>query len=77
MAVHYESAADVVAHVRRQADTLVRDVNPGRDYSGDWFALKVAEVTEAMIRKLCLDLAGQGRQDLARKVRIAWERSQR
>jgi hypothetical protein len=77
MATHYDSAADVIAHVRRQADALVRDVNPGRDYAGDWFAPKVAEVTEAMVRKLCLDLNDQGREDLARKIRIAWEKQER
>jgi hypothetical protein len=75
MTVPYETA-DVAEHVRRQADTLVRAVNPGRDYSGGWFAPKAAEVTEAMIRKLCLGLTGQGPKTW-RKIRITRERSQR
>ncbi len=70
------SALDVIAVIREQADALVRRVNPGRDHTGAWFVPKVAEVTEAMVRKLCLDLNDQGGGDLARKIRIAWERSE-
>jgi hypothetical protein len=76
MALHYESTSDVISHVRRQADALVRRVNPGCDHDGAWFAPKVAEVTEAMVRRLCAGLNDLGRADLSRKIRIAWENEQ-
>jgi len=69
------TATDVITQICQQADALVRRVNPGRDYTGSWFAPKVAEVAEEMTRRLCLDLVGQGRSDLALKIRIAWEMS--
>ena len=74
--VYPNGTPDVIAHIRNAADAMVRRVNPGRDCSGPWFAPKVAEVAEAMTRKLCLDLVDQGRGDLARLIRIAWERSE-
>lgn len=69
------TATDVIAQIGEQAAALVRRANPGRDYTASWFAPKAAEVAEAMTRKLCLDLAEQERPDLARKIRIAWERT--
>jgi len=69
------TAAGVVAHIREQAAVLVARVNPAADASSPAFAAKCAEVAEALTRRLCLDLAGQGRAELARKIRIAWERS--
>ncbi len=69
------SATDIIAQIREQAAALARRANPGRDYTAPWFAPKAAEVAEAMTRKLCLDLADQGRPDLARKIRIAWDRN--
>lgn len=69
------NAMDVITRIRDEADALVRRVNPGCDYSAPWFARKVAEVAETITRRLCLDLNDQGRADLARKIRIAWERS--
>ena len=66
---------DVITHIRNAADALVRRVNPGRDYTAPWFAPKVAETAEVMVRRLCLDFVDQGRDDLARKIRIAWEMS--
>lgn len=75
-AVYPNGAADVIAHVRREADALVRRVNPGCDYSGPWFAPKVAEVAETMVRRICLDNVAAGRDGLARKIRLAWERSE-
>ena len=68
------TATDVIAQLRDQAAALARRANPGRDSTAPWFAPKVAEVAEVMTRKLCLDLADQGRTDLARKLRIAWDR---
>jgi hypothetical protein len=73
--VYPNGVPDVITHIRREAAALVRRVNPGCDYCGPWFAPKVAEVAEAMVRKLCLDMSDKGRADLARKIRIAWERS--
>ena len=69
------TAADVIAQIREQAAALARRANPGYDSTAPWFAPKVAEVAEAMTRKLCLDLTDQGRPDLARKLRIAWDRT--
>lgn len=69
------SAIDVIAHIREQAAALVRRANPGCHCTALWFAPKAAEVAEAMTRKLCLDLTDQGRSDLARKLRIAWDRT--
>jgi hypothetical protein len=73
MAARYRTAADVISHARRQADALVRAVNPGRDFDGDWFAPKLAEVTKAMVRRLRAGLNDLDRADLSRKVRLAWE----
>lgn len=73
--VYPNGTPDVIDHIRTQADTLVRRMNPGCDYSGPWFAPKVTEVAEAGARKICLDLIGQGRADLARKIRLAWDAS--
>jgi len=70
------TAPDLIAHIREQADALVRKVNPGCDYSGAWFAPKVAEVAGALVRRICLDNVAEGRADLARKVRLAWEAAQ-
>jgi hypothetical protein len=70
----YPTAAEVVAHVREQAATLVARVNPGRAWAAGEYEAKTAEVAEAMVRKLALDLAERGRPDLARKIRIARER---
>jgi hypothetical protein len=69
------NAADVITGIRDMADAMVRKVNPGCDYTGPWFAPKVAETAEAMTRKVCLDLKDKGRADLARLIRIAWERT--
>lgn len=69
------TATDVIAQIREQAAALTRRANPGCDSTASWFALKTADVAEAMTRKLCLDLADQGRPDLARKLRIAWDRT--
>ena len=69
------NAADVITDIRAEADALVRRVNPGCDYNGPWFAPKVAETAEALTRRVCLSLKDRGRDDLARKIRIAWERS--
>lgn len=69
------SALDVIDRIRAEADALVRRVNPGQDYSAQWFAPKVAEVAETFTRRLCLNLVDLGRPDLARVIRIAWERS--
>lgn len=69
------TALDLIGHIKSEADAMVRRVNPGCDYTGPWFAPKVAEVAETLTRRLCLDLNEQGRPDLARKIRIEWERS--
>jgi hypothetical protein len=69
------NTADVITRIKAEADAMVRRVNPGCDYTGPWFAPKVAEVAETLTRRLCLDLNDQGRGDLARLIRIAWERS--
>ena len=65
----------LIAHIRSEAAVLVRRANPGCDYSRPWFAPKVDEVAETMVRRLCLDNAAAGRADLARKIRTAWEMS--
>lgn len=69
------NAIDVITFINTQADELVRRVNPGCDYTGPWFGPKVAEVAETLTRGLCLTLNDQGRSDLSRLIRIAWERS--
>jgi hypothetical protein len=68
-------APDVIDHIRSEAGKLVRRVNPGCDYAGPWYAPKVAEVADVMVRRICLSAVDTGRADLARKIRIAWERS--
>lgn len=71
----YRNAFDVIAGIREEAETLVWTVNPGRTWTAEDFAAKTTEVTEAMTRKVTAGLTAQGRADLARKIRIAWERS--
>jgi hypothetical protein len=75
-AIYPDGTPDVIAHIRDQAAALVCRVNPGGDRSSLRYALMVAAVTDAMVRKICLDLRDQGREDLARKVRTAWEGGQ-
>lgn len=72
----YQTSTDLVNHINEQAATLVRKVNPGRDYTQPWFAAKVAEVADAMARKLCRDNTAAGRPAIARAVRTAWEANQ-
>lgn len=69
------TAIDVIVQIREQATALARRANPDCDSTAPWFAPKAAEIAEAMTRKLCLDLVDQGRSDLARKLRIAWDRT--
>jgi hypothetical protein len=69
------SAPEMITHIRAEADALVRRVNPGCDYAGAWFAPKVAEVTEVLVRRICLDNVAAGLPELARKIRIAWEQA--
>jgi hypothetical protein len=69
------NAIDVITRIKQEADALVRRVNPDCDYTGPWFAPKVAEVAETITRRLYLNLTDQARPDLARLIRIAWERS--
>lgn len=71
----YRDAADLTAHIRETAATLVRNVNPGRAHSGPCFDAKVAEVAGAMARKLCRDNTGAGRPDIAAQIRRAWDAS--
>jgi hypothetical protein len=68
-------ALDLIEHIKSEAAGMVRRVNPGCDYSGAWFALKVTEVAETMVRRICLDNVAAGRTGLARKIAVAWERS--
>lgn len=69
------SSLDVIEHIKSEAAGLVRRVNPGCDYSAPWFAPKVDEVAEVMVRRICLSAKDSGRDDLARTIRIAWERN--
>jgi hypothetical protein len=69
----YQDTRDVIAHIREQAAALVLRVNQGRVFPAAALSAKTAEVAEAMTRKVCLDLSDQGRADLARKIRLAWE----
>lgn len=70
------SSPDLIADIREQAEALVRRVNPGCDYAGAWFAPKVAEVAEVIVRRVCLGNVAEGRAGLARKIRLAWEASE-
>lgn len=64
---------DLADHILRTAAQVVRNVNPGCDYSLPWYDAKVAEVAEAMIGRLCQDNTSAGRPDLARVIRAAWD----
>jgi hypothetical protein len=68
-------ALDVIAVIYRKAGELTARVNPGADVTAPAFAAKRAEVAEVITRRLCLNLNDQGRADLARKIRLAWDRS--
>ena len=72
----YRTSADLVSHIREQAATLVRNVNPGMRHSGPAFDAKVAEVADAMARRLCQMNTDNGRPDIARQIRIAWNAAQ-
>lgn len=69
------NAVGVIAFIREQAAGLVTRVNPGCDTASPAFAAKCGEVAETLTRRLCLDLNEQDRGDLARKIRLAWDRS--
>ena len=72
----YKTSADLAAHIRETAATVVRNVNPGREHSGPAFDAEVAEVADAMARKLCRINTEAGRPDIARQIRLAWESAQ-
>ncbi|HMH92539.1 MAG TPA: hypothetical protein VK586_15815 [Streptosporangiaceae bacterium] len=74
-AVQGGDALDALAVVYRKAGELTARVNPGADVTSPAFAAKRAEVAEVITRRLCADLTGQGRPDLSRKIRLAWNRS--
>jgi hypothetical protein len=74
-AVQGGDALDVIAVIYRKARELTARVNPGADVTTQAFAAKRTEVAEVITRRLCLDLNDQGRGDLARKIRLAWNRS--
>jgi hypothetical protein len=74
-AVQGGDALDVIAVIYRKSGELVARVNPGANPASPAFAAKRAEVAEAVTRRLCADLNGQGRADLSRKIRLAWDRS--
>lgn len=69
----YRDSADLAAHIREQAATVVRNVNPGRAHSGPAFDAKTAEVAAAMAAKLIRDNAS--RPHVAAAIRAAWDAS--
>lgn len=69
----YRDTSDVVDHIRRQAETVVRNVNAGTSYTSEQFRVKAREVGEAMVKKLCENFTAAGRNDLARKIERTWE----
>ena len=67
----YNTAADILAHVREQAALAVWRANAGHDYTNAQFKEAVDRVYHAMIEKLTADLTAQGHADLAAKLTAA------
>jgi hypothetical protein len=62
------TSADLHAHIREQAERLVREVNAPRILTPEQFAAKTDEVQRAMFSKLQDNLVAVGRGDLALKL---------
>jgi hypothetical protein len=71
----FRDADGAVTYIHGQSRAMVLKANPGFAWAPGQLDAKTAEVAEVLTRRLCLDLIDQGRADLARTIRIAWEKA--